>query len=307
MAERKSKRQRFSLGGPAVDTSFEDYLTGSNKHVSSDEEEDFDQENLDPNDRLEEDLEKYFGDESDPEPIRQESKRYLINKIHIHQNNTESKTAKDVYYLLHGRLILPNTPVAITRLLRVPAILLFHQLSEALYAAFDWGGDYSKYTLEQNPQNGSGNEFPDADREIAHIRDLDPSSRRRPFKNPCTDFSTALDSRKVRLMDIWNQTQIPEVKALKMFFTYDCDGENPWYAAITFMGLADKSLQAADLGIDVDEGQQIWCVGGSGAVIGEYKPAEEIDEGTHRHEWDIDFHNGELAEVKVRDVSYYTQ
>jgi hypothetical protein len=149
MAERKTKRQRFSLGGPAVDTSFEDYLTGSNKHVSSDEEEEFDQENLDPRDNFEEEEEEYYGDESEPEPIRQESKRYLINKIHIHQNNTESKTAKDVYYLLQGRLILPNAPLAITRLLRVPAILLFEQLSEALYAAFDWGGDYSKHTLEQ--------------------------------------------------------------------------------------------------------------------------------------------------------------
>lgn len=372
MAERKSKRQRFSLGGPAGDTSFEDYLTGTNKHVSSDDGE-IDQENLDPkviaedsNDEEVEDdpdmdspgletrengytmldgpAEAFFGydgvedegeddyedepesgpePEPEPESVRPapvstsdltKDKQRLIDKIHIHQNNTRNSTAKDIYYLLHARLILPEGLGAVTRLLRVPAILLFQQLSDALYATFDWGGYYSKYTLEQqHPQapptyETMSKNLGDKRKQIATIRNLDPKLRREPPL--AADFSTALDSRKVRLMDIWNQTQIPEVRALKLFFTYNCDGVegNSAYAAITYMGIADQSLQATDLGIDVDEEQQVWCIGGSGACIPEYLPEDQVDkweEETNKYEWDIDFHNAEMSGLKVREASFY--
>jgi hypothetical protein len=370
MAERKSKRQRFSLGGPAVDASFEDYLTGEGKRVSSDEEE-FDQENVDPevvaedeyDEEVEDDpdmdspglearengytmldgpAEDFFGyegpesegeddyedepesrpePEPEPEPVRPapapttgltKDKQQLINKIHIHQNNMRNSTAKDTYYLLHASLILPEGLVAVTRLLRVPAILLFQQLSEALYATFDWGGYYSKYTLQQHPQAPSFNTISknlgDKRKEIATIRNLDPKLRREPPL--AADSSTVLDTRKVRLMDLWNQTQIPEVKALKLYFTYNCDGVegNSAYAAITYMGIADQDLQATDLNIDVDEEQQIWCVGGSGACIPEYLPEDQVgkwEEETNKYEWDMEFHNAELSHVKVREASFY--
>jgi hypothetical protein len=312
MAERKPKRQRFSLGGPAVDTSFEDYLTGSAKHLSSDEEEEIDQENQDPEDEpeiysVEDDAKsKLEPIGSAPAPTTKDQK-HLIDRIHIHQNNTNNSTAKDIYYLLQARLILPEAPVAVTRLLRVPAILLFEQLSEAFYNAFDWGGHYSKYTLAPRTPSSVEDELPAEGKQIANIRNFDPlnSSMRKPRIVKPTD----LDSRKIRLMDIWHQTQHSEVRGLRMFFTYNCEGVegDPQHAVVTFMGVADQSLQAVDLGISVVEGQQIWCIGGSGACKPEYMSEEkavEWDE-TNKHEWDIEFANEELYTVKVREASYY--
>jgi hypothetical protein len=370
MAERKSKRQRFSLGGPAVDISFEDYLTGSKNHVSSDEEEVFDQENQDPEDisviakddekeELEHDPDmdspglearengytmldgpmKYLeggvlaedseqddydeepeaGPEPEPEPIRSapapitgltKNQERIINKIHIHQNNTKNGTAKDTYYLLHTRLILPEAPVALTRLLRVPAILLFEQLSEAFYNAFDWGGYYSMYTLTLRAPNSVEDELPTEGKQIANIRNFDPKDSSALHSLPRITKPTDLDSRKIRLMDIWHQTQNSEIRSLKVFFTYNCDGieGDPQHAVITFMGVADKALRAADLGINVDEEQPIWCIGGSGVCEPEYMSEDrriKWEEETNRHEWDIEFHNDELSTVKVREASYY--
>lgn len=302
MAERKTKRQRLSLGGPAVDTSFEDFLTGAIKYDASDEEEEIDQENQDPEDSSEEELSEDDDDEDDPAPI-QESK-YLLAKVIWHQRTFQSSATKDIYYLLQARLILPDEPVAVTRMLRVPAILLFQDLSDALFAAFDWGGGKTwKYTLEKRAQSSAtttthSNEFPDKQRTIAELKSLDLSTSTRPS----VDIAT-MDSKHVRLMEIWHHTQAPEIRGLKMFFTYECEGPQIWYTSISFMGVADNNLQAVDLGLNVDEGQQIWCVGGSGACISEWKPDDKI---ANRHEWDIDFHNAEMSELKVRDESWYT-
>jgi hypothetical protein len=322
MAERKSKRQRFSLGGPAVDASFEDYLTGSTKHISSDEEEEFDQENLDPRaisqeEDSEEEDEDYDGGAQGPRPIRPTptvsrapitNPKDLVNKIHSHQNHTKSSTAKDIYYLLQVRLIAPDTPVAVTRLLRVPAILLFEQLSEAIFAAFDWsGGHLWKFSLEQPPNSSvllSKNKMPVESREICNVRDSGINGLH--HLGPI-NLSKDLDSKKVRLMEIWNQTQVPEVRRLRMFYTYDCYGD-PWYMSITFMGVAEPGLQAEDLGLEIRKGQAVWCVSGSGAMYPEDMPEEELEEWeaeTNKHEWSIEDVNKYLAEVKVRDVSSY--
>lgn len=306
MAEREPKRQRLSLGGPAVDTSFEDFLTtGSTKRVSSDEEEEIDQENLDPEDvSSEEELSEDDVYEDDP-TLRQESK-YLFNKIIWHQQTFQSSATKDIYYLLQARLILPDDPVAVTRMLRVPAILLFEQLSDVLFAAFDWGGSRTwKYTLEKRAQSSTTAtnpiEFPDRRRTLAELKSQDLSTSTRPVVSVAT-----MDSKHVRLMEVWHHTQATEVRASKVFFIYECDGPHIWYTSISFMGVADKNLQAVDLGLNVDEGQQIWCVGGSGACLSEWKLDDKTDEGkTRRHEWDIDFHNAELADLKVRDTSWY--
>jgi hypothetical protein len=318
MAERKPKRQRFSLGGPAVDTSFEDYLTGSTKHVSSDEEEEFDQENQDPEDApeiypVEDEKEDVYDVGSEIEPIRSASapttkdQKHLSDRIHIHQNNTNNSTAKDIYYLLQARLILPEAPVAVTRLLRVPAVLLFDQLTEAFYNAFDWGGYYSKYTLASRSPSSVEDELPAEGKQIASIRNFDPLNN--SLRKPRIVKSTDLDSRKIRLMDIWHQTQHSEVRGLKVFFTYNCEGEegDPQDAVITFMGVADQGLQAADLGIDIVKGQQIWCIGGSGACKPEYMSEIKLAEWkeSNKHEWDIEFANEELSTVKVREASYY--
>jgi hypothetical protein len=110
-------------------------------------------------------------------------------------------------------------------------------------------------------------------------------------------------------MDIWHQTQHSEVRGLKVFFTYNCEGEegDPQDAVITFMGVADQGLQAADLGIDIVKGQQIWCIGGSGACKPEYMSEIKLAEWkeSNKHEWDIEFANEELSTVKVREASYY--
>lgn len=322
MAKRKTKRQRFSLGGPAVDTSFEEYLTGSNKHVSSDEEEEFDQENQDPEDEpgiysVEDEKEHGNDVKSEIESIRSapapntgltKDQRHLIDKIHIHQNNTNNSTAKDIYYLLQARLILPEAPVAVTRLLCVPAILLFEQLTEAFFNAFDWGGFYSKYTLAWRTPNSVDDELPAEGKQIANIRNFDPLNA--SMRKPRIIRPSDLDSRKIRLMDIWHQSQHSGVRGLKMFFTYNCEGDEgecPLDAVVTFMGVADQGLQAADLGIDVVKGQQIWCIGGSGACKPEYmseNEAAEWDE-TNKHEWNVEFANVELETVKVREASYY--
>ncbi|KAI4731638.1 hypothetical protein E4T49_00651 [Aureobasidium sp. EXF-10728] len=329
MAERKPKRQRFSLGGPAVDTSFEDYLTGATTHVSSDEEEkELDQENQDPEGDLDEDEEDYDEDEPEREPAPMRpapaptttappitNPKDLVNQIHIHQGNTlRSSIAKNVFYLVHIRLLIPDLPVAVTRTLRVPAILLFEQFSDAIITAMDWTGNHLwKFTLEQRPKSPITaakllNPFPDERREICNVRDSGltrdgPGLHNLGPMNPSKD----LDSKKVRLMDVWNTTQVAEVRALRMFYTYDCYGD-PWYTSVTFMGVVEQGLQAAELGVRVKSGQAVWCVGGSGASMPEDMPEEEMEEWeeqTNKHEWDIDHVNELLADVKFREVSSY--
>ncbi|KAI4848725.1 hypothetical protein E4T44_03772 [Aureobasidium sp. EXF-8845] len=329
MAERKPKRQRFSLGGPAVDTSFEDYLTGSTKHISSDEEEEeeFDQENQDPED---DEPEEYPSDqdEDEPEPIRPApttsaappppirpappppitNPKDLVNKIHSHQWHTKSSTAKDIYYLLHVRCIEPDFPVVVTRLLRIPAILLFEQLSEAIIAAFDWsGGHLWKFSLETPPTSSvllSKNKFPIQDREVCNIRDSGVNGM---HSLGTVNHSKDLDSKKVRVMEVWGHAQIPEVRRLRMFYTYDCYGD-PWYLSVTFMGVAEQGLQAADLGLQVNDRQPVLCVSGSGVMYPEDMPEDELEkweQETNKHEWSIEEVNEQLAEIVIRDVSSY--
>lgn len=319
MAERKPKRQRISLGGPAVDTSFEDYLTGKTTQVSSQEdEEDFDQENQDPEDNLEDEEEEYDEDELEPHPAPSRpapastitaqpitNPRDLVLRIHAHQNNTPSNSAKDIFYLVQIWAIFGEVPVETTRLLRVPATLLFEQFSEAICAALDWHEIHLwKFSLEQRPKSYSAlnnkYKYPDERREIANIRDCGPGG----MHNLGADLagSKDLDSRKVRLMDIWNVSQATEVRRLRMFFTYDCYGD-PSSAAVTFMGIAEEGLQAADLGIKVKRGQAIWCAGGSGASVPVDVPEDEFDEWeveADKHEWEIGDVNVNLAEIKVR-------
>ncbi|KAI4717261.1 hypothetical protein E4T48_06507 [Aureobasidium sp. EXF-10727] len=321
MAERKPKRQRLSLGGPAVDTSFEDYLTGKDTHVSSDEEEEIDQENQAPDDEPEEDEEDYDEDvmsdpSSEPAPIGPApapitNPKDLVMSIHRHQWNNKSKHAQDNFYLIQIRLLTEGFLVPPTRTLRVPAILLFEQLSEAIIAAFDWsGGHLWKFTLEQRKKTpitatNLANPTPDPRRQVGNIRDSGAHGKHNLGPQ---DPSKDLDSKKVRLMEIWNSaTQIPEVRALKMFYTYDCFGD-PWKALVTFVGIAEPGLQAADLGVEVKRGQAVWCVDGSGASIPEHMSQEQMEmweEVTNQYDWNIRSVNGRLAGVQVRDVSSY--
>lgn len=317
MAERKPKRQRISLGGPAVDTSFEDYLTGKTAEVSSEDEEEFDQENQDPADHYEDEEEQYDEDELEPHPApsRQASSststaaitnpRDLILRIHAHQNNTPSNSAKNIFYLVQIRAVFGENPVETTRLLRVPATLLFEQFSEAICAALDWHEIHLwKFTLEQRPQSYSAlnnkYKYPDDRREIANIRDCGPGG----MHNFGDDLASPqdLDSKKVRLMDIWNTTQAPEVRKLRMFFIYDCVMD-PSSVIVTFMGVAEEGLQASDLGIKIKKGQAIWCAGGSGASVPVGVPEDEFDEWeaeANKHEWEIDDVNKYLAGIKVK-------
>ncbi|KAH0158423.1 hypothetical protein KCU67_g7518, partial [Aureobasidium melanogenum] len=317
MAEqRKPKRQRISLGGPAVDASFEDYLTGKTTEKSSeDEEEEFDQENQDPEDELEEDEEEYDEHEPEPQPAAPSraassstttapitNPRDLVLRIHAHQNNTPSSSAKDIFYLVQVWSLFGEVPVEVTRLLRVPATLLFEQFSEAICASLDWDEIHLwKFSLEPRPKTAAKkNKYPDERKEIANIKDCGPGG----MHNLGADVSSSkdLDSKKVRLMDIWNTTQAPEVRNLRMFFTYDCYGD--WStASITFMGVAAEGLQAADLGVKVKRNQVIWCVGGSGASVPVGVPEDEFDEWeaeTNKHEWEIGDVNKHLAEIKVK-------
>ncbi|KAG9653928.1 hypothetical protein KCU64_g7553, partial [Aureobasidium melanogenum] len=266
MAERNPKRQRISLGGPAADATFEDYLTGKTTEKSSEDEEEFDQENQDPGNELEED-EEYDEDEPEaqPAPSRAASTtsttaapitnpRDLVLRIHAHQNNTPSNSAKDIFYLVQVWSLFGKVPVEVT-----------HER-----------------------------------REIANIRDCGPGGMHN--LGPDVGSSKDLDSKKVRLMDIWNATQAPEVRNLRMFFTYDCYGDPSW-AQVTFMGVAAEGLQAADLGVKVKRNQAIWCAGGSGASVPVDVPEEELDEWiaeTNKHEWKIDDVNKHLAEIKVK-------
>jgi hypothetical protein len=94
---------------------------------------------------------------------------------------------------------------------------------------------------------------------------------------------------------------------LRMFYTYDCYGD-PWYLSVTFMGVAEQGLQAADLGLEVNNRQHVLCVGGSGVMYPEDMPEDELVEWeaeTNKHEWSIEEVNERLAEVVVRDVSSY--
>ncbi|KAI4744897.1 hypothetical protein E4T50_04778 [Aureobasidium sp. EXF-12298] len=314
MAERRPKRQRISLGGPAVDASFEDYLTGKTTEKSSEDEEEFDQENQDPEDELEEDEEEYDEDEPEPQPAPSRAAssstttapitnpRDLVLRIHAHQNNTPSSSAKDIFYLVQVWSLFGEVPVEVTRLLRVPATLLFEQFSEAICASLDWDEIHLwKFSLEPRPKTAAKkNKYPDERKEIASIKDCGPGG----MHNLGADVSSSkdLDSKKVRLMDVWNVTQAPEVRNLRMFFTYDCYGD--WStASITFMGVAAEGLQAADLGVKVKRNQVIWCVGGSGASVPVGVPEDEFDEWeaeTNKHEWEIGDVNKHLAEIKVK-------
>lgn len=284
MAERKSKRQRFSLGGPAVDASFEDCLTGSTKHVSSDNEEVFDQENRSPEEDTHDTLHS----------------KYLKDQYYIHQDDTESSTVEDTAYLVQARLDLEDAPVAITRLLRVPAILLFQQLSEALFIAFDWDPIRSwYYTLELRTQTCSCqpvNALPNPELEFGTIQDRRPAY----YDDPGT-----LDSRDFRLMDLWSETQAPEYRNLKVFFNEE---EYNRSISITFMGVAAKDLRAADLGLRVGPRQHIWCIGGSGASVPD-SVAEMARRrwklSVNRHKWNIHVTNSRLQSVVVRDASWY--
>ncbi|KAG9961933.1 hypothetical protein KCU61_g5237, partial [Aureobasidium melanogenum] len=314
MAERNPKRQRISLGGPAADATFEDYLTGKTTEKSSEDEEEFDQENQDPGDELEED-EEFDEDEPEPQPAPSRAAsttsttaapitnpRDLVLRIHTHQNNTPSNSAKDIFYLVQVCSLFGKVPGKVTRLLRVPATLLFEQFSEAICATLDWDEIHLwKFSLEPRPKTAATkNKYPDERREIANIRDCGPGG----MHNLGADVGSSkdLDSKKVRLMDIWNATQAPEVRNLRMFFTYDCYGDPSW-AQVTFMGVAAEGLQAADLGVKVKRNQAIWCAGGSGASVPVDVPEEELDEWiakTNKHEWKIDDVNKHLAEIKVK-------
>ncbi|KAG9690322.1 hypothetical protein KCU95_g9678, partial [Aureobasidium melanogenum] len=310
MAERRPKRQRISLGGPAVDTSFEDYLTGKTTEKSTeDEEEEFDQENVDPEDELEDE------DEFEPQPAAPTratsstsgntnapitNPRDLVLRIHAHQNNNPSTSAKNIFYLVHIWSICGEVPVEVTRLLRVPATLLFEQFSEAICTTLDWDKIHLwKFSLEPRQQNAK-NKYPDERKEIATIKDCGPGG----MHNLGADAKSSkdLDSKKVRLMDVWGETQAPEVRKLRMFFTYDCYGD--WSTAqVTFMGVAAEGLQAADLGIKVKKGQAIWCAGGSGASVPVGVPEDEFDEWeaeTNKHEWEVGDINKHLAEIRVK-------
>ncbi|KAH0363434.1 hypothetical protein KCU65_g7430, partial [Aureobasidium melanogenum] len=311
MAERKPKRQRISLGGPAVDASFEDYLTGKTTEKSSEDEEEFDQENLDPED---EELEEEELEPQPPAPNRATSSvstntnaaitnpRDLVLRIHAHQNNTPSTSAKNTFYLVQIWSLFGEVPVEVTRLLRVPATLLFEHFSEAICASLDWDEIHLwKFSLEQQPKpTAKKNKYPDERKEIASIKDCGPGGMHDLGAD--VKSSKDLDSKKVRLMDVWGETQAPEVRKLRMFFTYDCDGD--WSTAqVTFMGVAAEGLQAEHLGVKVKKNQVIWCVGGSGASVPVDVPEDEFDEWeaeTNKHEWEIGDVNKHLAEIKVK-------
>ena len=315
MADRKPKRQRLSLGGPAVDTSFEDFLTGTTKRISSsDEEEEIDQGNLAPGEQSEEEYDEEdesYKNQPQPEPESIKSalavlkdSDHLVNSIIRHQSNTKTSTAKGVYYLLQARLILPEAPVAVTRLLRVPAILLFEQFSEAISAAFDLTDGNWQFTLELRPTTGTvaatSSKYPDNLREIADITSMD---FRCPDENGAWRPS-CLHPQEMRLMDIWGHTQIPKVRDLEVSYSYEARSRFN-YAYITFMGVADRGLKAADLGVHVGKEQQIWCIGGSGACVPLDLDEEEFTawkRKTNRHAWDIVFHNVELSTIQVREV-----
>ncbi|KAK6005676.1 hypothetical protein QM012_007318 [Aureobasidium pullulans] len=314
MAERKPKRQRISLGGPAVDTSFEDYLTGKTTEVSSEEEEEFDQENQDPADKFGED-EDEDELEAQPAPSRSATSSTsrapitnpsdLILRINAHQNNTPHTSAKNISYLVQVWAVFGEVPVETTRLLHVPATLLFEQFSQAICASLDWHEIHLwKFSLEQRSKTYSAlnnkYKYPDERRQIANIKDCGVGG----MHNPGADLASPqdLDSKKVRLMDIWNDTQAPEVRRLRMFFTYDCYGD-PTSAAVNFMGVAAEGLQAADLGIKVQKGQAVWCAGGSGASVPVDVPEDEFDKweaGANKHEWEIGDVNKYLAEIKIK-------
>ncbi|THW98415.1 hypothetical protein D6D17_06740, partial [Aureobasidium pullulans] len=219
--ERKPKRQRFSLGGPSGDTSFEDYLTGTHKTISSDEEEEFDQENQDPEEEFDEDEEDEEEEEENDYDIENQHAPALntttnttttnntqdtINKIHISQNLTTNSSAKNINFLIQIHLVLPSAKVPVTRLLHLPSTLLFEQFSSAIQLAFDWEGDHLwKFDLQTPPQITTTTTttipkdiFPHPRYKVTDIKDM------MGLHNLGTnDFRKDLDSKKIRLMDIW--------------------------------------------------------------------------------------------------------
>lgn len=326
--ERKPKRQRFSLGGPSGDTSFEDYLTGTHKTISSDEEEEFDQENQDPEEEFDEDEE---DEEFDEEEEEEEENDYdlenqhapalntttnttttnntqdTINKIHISQNLTTNSSAKNINFLIQIHLVLPSAKVPVTRLLHLPSTLLFEQFSSAIQLVFDWEGDHLwKFDLQTPPQITTTTTtttipkdiFPHPRYKVTDIKDM------MGLHNLGTnDFRKDLDSKKIRLMDIWGKHQVPRVRKLDMFYTYDCYGD-AWYHRIKFLGVAEEGLKPVDLGVEVEDRQQrIWCFGGSGAArpedMGDEEEQERWEEENDTFEWDIGWVNAGLSEVDV--------
>ncbi|KAI5207187.1 hypothetical protein AUEXF2481DRAFT_8824 [Aureobasidium subglaciale EXF-2481] len=313
--ERNPKRQRFSLGGPSGDTSFEDYLTGNSRHVSSSSEEDFDQENQDPqlNQEEDENEEEKEGEEEDfsnenlpPRPTHRPSTTSgtatssSSNPVHNINNSiktTSSTLAKNTSYHILIRLLMPNTSVPITRLLHLPATLLFEQLNQALAMALDWSGTHLwKFTLQTPPSKPLNiHATPDPRREIANIRDLHAS-----HNLGHVDKRKDLDSKKVRLLDVWGAHQRDAVRKLPMFYTYDPYGD-PWFHRVTFLGVAEEGLMASDMGVELfKKGQQVWCFGGSGAPVPKDVDLEdEFREEGDRLEWDVEMVNEELRFIEV--------
>ncbi|KAI5196360.1 hypothetical protein E4T39_07823 [Aureobasidium subglaciale] len=314
--ERKPKRQRFSLGGPSGDTSFEDYLTGNSRQVSSDEEEeDFDQENQDPQAvQDEEDEDEDFPDENQPPPrpanrptttgtsSTTSTTNHPVHKIHSSVNTVSSALAKNSYYHILIRLLLPEASIPRTRLLHLPATLLFEQLSQAISISLDWSGTLPwNFTLQKPPPKPLPvNAMPDSRQEIANIRHVEEEGVHN--LSGARDHGKDLDSKKIRLMDVWGRQQGDEVKKSRVFFTYDPHGDNPWFHRITFLGFAEEGLMASDLGIELaNKGQQVWCFGGTGAAMPEDVDfAGEWIKENNKYEWDVDLVNEELGFIEIK-------
>lgn len=139
-------------------------------------------------------------------------------------------------YLLRVSIMTAGPP-RITRILRVPSYLTFHQFHSVIQEAFDW-------------DNGHAYRFDICDGgKMSRVREtLDMPSPLRREGEPLSG------SERRRLCDVFGKPGDP------MAATYTFDFGDDWIHTIHLLGSADKHL-ASGMGIN----QEVFCAGGEGA------------------------------------------
>lgn len=136
------------------------------------------------------------------------------------------------------------SPPRITRIIRVPTTLTFHQLHEVLQVAFGWANCHM-YNFEfQSMKSDSHRPFLELMESPFDMEDMDHIKRSHDYK----------------LRDVWDNEEWNRdgIRA-----GYEYDSGDSWDHMIHFMGEADSKLGPSLFGSAMD-GQKIFCVAGEG-------------------------------------------
>lgn len=202
-------------------------ISSDDGHVISDMEEVLDDEDEDEDD--EEDDEDEDEDEDDDE-----DSLHNVDRSEM-RDETQEPRPPATAYLLRVSIVTAGPP-RITRILRVPSNLTFHQFHGVIQDAFDWDNmhayRFQVHKVGDSPRHGE-------------VLDM-------PF--PLQRDGEKSGSERKKLSDIFGKP------GESMAATYTFDFGDNWLHTIHLLGVADKSL-AIGMGID----QEIFCLAGEGS------------------------------------------